>query len=186
MCADLWLRWGNNQSCSPHWELSNDMWHATWKQGNQSDSWLLVVKSQIDNLIPDLSFGHNLCFKYPNGSCKLILDIYVPRTFQWYKEPFNPMGFDSCNCFLKIWKSIWTSTPKVGAHLGVREFIPSHSPTLSGIWNVIPRFHSWLAPSQAFALVVSPKLVLPHDWFTLVRCLNWKGLAKTWLYLSEL
>jgi hypothetical protein len=28
---------------------------------------------------------HNLCFNYPNGSCELILDIYVPRAFQWYK-----------------------------------------------------------------------------------------------------
>jgi hypothetical protein len=29
------------------------------------------------------------------------------------------MGFDPCNCFLKIQESIETPTPKVGAHLGV-------------------------------------------------------------------
>jgi len=29
------------------------------------------------------------------------------------------MGFDACNCFLKIWKSIESLTPKVGAHLGM-------------------------------------------------------------------
>jgi hypothetical protein len=34
-------------------------------QVNHGDSRLLVVKSQINNF-PDLSFGHNLCFKYPN------------------------------------------------------------------------------------------------------------------------
>jgi hypothetical protein len=28
----------------------------------------LMFKNQIGNLIFDLSFGHNLCFKYPNGS----------------------------------------------------------------------------------------------------------------------
>jgi hypothetical protein len=40
------------------------------------------------------------------------------------------MGFDPCNCFLKNRESIGTLTPKVGAHLGVLRFIPSHSPTL--------------------------------------------------------
>jgi hypothetical protein len=51
------------------------MLHVTYTQGNQGDSRILVVKSQIDNLTPDFSFGHNLCFKYPNGSCEPILDI---------------------------------------------------------------------------------------------------------------
>jgi hypothetical protein len=75
LCADLWLRWGLEQSCSPHRELSNSMSHATCTQGNQINSWLLVVGSQIINLTPSLSFGHNLCFKCPNGSCEPILDI---------------------------------------------------------------------------------------------------------------
>ncbi len=81
-CANLWFKWGLKQSCSPCQDLSNYMWHPTYKQVNQGDSWLLVVKSQIDNLIPNLSFGHNLCFKYPNGLCKPILDIYISRNFQ--------------------------------------------------------------------------------------------------------
>ncbi len=29
------------------------------------------------------------------------------------------MDFDPCNCFMKIWKSIGTLIPKVGAHLGM-------------------------------------------------------------------
>ncbi len=53
-----------------------------------------MVGSQIANLTPSPSFGHNLWFKCPNGSCKPILDIYVLRTFQWYNEIFNSMGFD--------------------------------------------------------------------------------------------
>ncbi len=72
---DLWLRWGRKQSCSPRWKLSNGIWQAIFVQGNWGDSWFLVVESQIDNLIPDPSFGHNLCFKYPNGSCEPILNI---------------------------------------------------------------------------------------------------------------
>jgi hypothetical protein len=37
--------------------------------------------SQIGNLTPGLSFGYNLRFKYPNGSCEPILDIYVLEDF---------------------------------------------------------------------------------------------------------
>ncbi len=108
------------------------MWHATFTQVNQGDSQHLVVGNQIDILIPDPFLGHNLCFKYSNGSCELILNIYVSRAFQWYKEFFNPMNFDPWDCSLKIWDSIGTPTPKVGIHLGVCGFIPSHIP-----------LHSW-------------------------------------------
>jgi len=81
LCADLRLRWGLKQSCSPHQELFNGMWHATYTQGNRGDSWLLMVGSQIANLTLGPSFGYSLCFKYPNGLCEPILDIYVPRPF---------------------------------------------------------------------------------------------------------
>jgi len=112
--------------------------HATCTQGNQGDSWLLVVRNQIANLTPGPSFGHNLCFGCPNGSCEPISNIYVPRAFQWYKECLNPMSFDPCNCLLKIWESIGSPTPKMGVHLGVWRFIPSHSFALLGAWNVTP------------------------------------------------
>jgi len=125
--------------CSPRWKLSNSMWHATCTQGNRGNPRLLMVGSQIVNLTPDLSFGHNLYFKCPNGSCKPIFDIYIPRTFQWYKELFNPMSFGPCNRPLKIWESIGTPTPKVRVHLGMWGFIPSHSLALLGAWNVTPK-----------------------------------------------
>jgi hypothetical protein len=127
LCADLQLKWGMKQSCNPHRDLFNDIWHVTCTQGNWGDPWLLVVGGQIANLTPCLSFGHNLCFKCPNGSCKPILDIYIPRSFQWYKEILDPMGFDPYNCFLKIRKSIRTPTPKMKALRNVRV----HSLTLS-------------------------------------------------------
>jgi hypothetical protein len=72
------------------------------------------------------------------------------------------MGFDPWNCSTKIWESIRTPTPKVGAHLGVWRFIPSHSPTLPRAWNVTPKLHSWPAPLQALALVASSRLGLRH------------------------
>jgi len=97
----------------------------------------------------------------PNGFCKLIIDIYVSIYFQWYKELFNPMSFDYYNCLLKIHKSTGTLTPKVGAHLGVCGFIPSHSSTLLGTQNVILEFHSWPTSLQAFALVTSTR---PRVW----------------------
>jgi hypothetical protein len=107
------------------------MLHAACTYIFHGESWLLMDKSQIGTLILDFVFGHNLCFKYSNGSCEPILDIYVSRAFQWYKKLFNPMNFDRqipiWIFFLKIWNSIGTLTPKVGVHLGVGEFIPSHS-----------------------------------------------------------
>jgi hypothetical protein len=66
-CADLRLRWGLKQSYNPCREPFNGMSHTTCMQQNQVDSQLLVVESQIVNLIPGPSFGHNLCFKFPNG-----------------------------------------------------------------------------------------------------------------------
>jgi len=62
------------------------------------------------------------------------------------------MGFDPCNLSLKIWESIGTPTPKMGAHLGVRGFIPSHSPTLPRARNAIP------------GLPLNPHLRKPLPW----------------------
>jgi hypothetical protein len=70
------------------------MCHATYKYVIQGDLQLLVVGSQIDTLTLNLSFGHNLCYKYLNGSYEPILNIYILRYFQWYKEVFNLMSFD--------------------------------------------------------------------------------------------
>jgi len=47
------------------------------------------------------------------------------------------MSFDPCNCSLKIWEYIGIPIPKVGVHLGMWGFIPSHSLALSGAWNVV-------------------------------------------------
>jgi hypothetical protein len=84
-CLNLWLKWSLKQSCSTCQELFNDMSHATYTQVNQGDSRLLVVGSQIGTLTFSLSFGHNFCFKYPNGSCETISNIQVSRYFQCYK-----------------------------------------------------------------------------------------------------
>ncbi len=132
LCANLRLRWGLKQSCSPCWKLFNNILHATYMQGNIVDSRLLVVGSQIINLTPGLSFGHNLCFRCPNGWCEPILDIYVSIDFQWHKKLLKPLGFDLCNRSLNIRESTGTPTPKVEAPLGVCGFIPSHFPSLSG------------------------------------------------------
>jgi len=73
--VDLWLRWGLKQSCSPRWELFNGMSHAIFMHGNWVDSQLLVVGSQTTNLTPGPFFGHNLCFRCPNGWWDPILNI---------------------------------------------------------------------------------------------------------------
>ncbi len=99
-------------------------------------------------------------FQIPNGSCEPSLDIYVLKSFQWYKEFLNPLSFDPYNCLLKIWESIETQTPKVEAPLGEWRFIPSHFLTLPGACSVIPGLPSYLATLQALALVTSPRLML--------------------------
>jgi len=63
----------------------------------------------MGNLTPGPSFGHNLYFKYPNGSWEPIFNIYVSRAFLCHKELFNPMNFNPYNCLLKIWESIGNS-----------------------------------------------------------------------------
>jgi len=128
--ANLWLRWGLKQSCSPHWELSNGMSHAIFTHGNWVDSQLLMVRIQTANLTPGPSFGHNLCFKCPNGQCEPIIDIYVLRALQWYKKLFKPLSFDPCNRPLNIQKFTRTPTPNVELSWGVRvhSLTPSHTP----------------------------------------------------------
>jgi hypothetical protein len=163
LLADLRLWWGLKRSYSPCWELSNNMSHATCTQGNQGYSWLLVIGSQTTNLTFDLSFGHNLCFKCPNGSCNPILDICVSIALQWYKRLFNQMGFDCYNHLLKIQKSIGTPTLKMEVHLGVWRFIPSHSFALPGARDATPGLPSWPGTLQALTLVTSPRLGLRHQ-----------------------
>jgi hypothetical protein len=150
LCANLRLKWVLKKSCNPCWKLSNNMWHTTYTQLNHDDSRLLVVGSQIGDLTPDPSFGHNLCFKYSNESYEPILDIYVPRDFQWYKELFNPMSFDPYNYSLKIH----------GSSLGSVEV---HSLTLSytiGSMKCDSQASLLAHTLQALALVTNPRLRL--------------------------
>jgi hypothetical protein len=116
--ANLRLGWGLKKNCSPYWKIFNGMSHTTFTGGNRGNFQLLVVGSQIVNLTPGPSFGHNLCFRCSNGSCKLNLDIYVPRIFQWYKKCLNPLSFDPYTRFLKIRESIWDSNSQDESSLG--------------------------------------------------------------------
>jgi hypothetical protein len=127
---------------------------------NWVDSRLLVVGSQIANLTPGLSFGPNLCFRCPNGRCEPILDIYVSITFQLYKKLFKKMGFDPCDCILKIWESIWDFNSQHGNSLGSVRVHSLTLFTLSGACDVTPGSFYWPATLQPLVLVVSPKLRL--------------------------
>jgi hypothetical protein len=160
--ADLWSRWSSKQSCSPRRELSNGMLHATCTWRNQGDLWLLVVGSQIANLTSDPSFGHNLCLKCPNRSCEPILDIYVPRDFQWYKEFLNPLNFDPYKTFSKNLGIHQDSNSQSGSSFGSVRVHSFTSPTLQGACGVTPGLPSWTVTLQALALVMSLRLGLGH------------------------
>jgi len=152
LLTDLWWRWGLKQSCSLHREISNNMSHTTCTQGNRVYFLLLLLGSQIGNLTPGPSFGHNLCFKYSNEWCKPILDIYVSRAFQWYNFSSKPLSFDPYNHPLKIRESTGTLSPKVGVALGVWGFIPSHSFAFLETCNMTLGLLSWLATLKALCL----------------------------------
>ncbi len=163
--TDLRWRWGPKQSFSHHRELSNGMSHNTCTQGNRVKFWLLIVETQIVNLTLNPFFGHNLCYRCPNGWCEPILDIEVPGAFQWYKELFKPLSFDPYNHPLKIRESTRIQIPNVGVPLGVWGSIPSHSLALPGAYDMAPRLFSWPTTLQPLALVASPKLKLQHKPF---------------------
>ncbi len=91
---ELGLGWGLNQSCSTCRELSNAMSQSRCKRRKEVDSRLLVVGSQTASLTPGPSFAHNFSWRWPNGSCEAILDIYTSRPFQWNKEHLNARCFD--------------------------------------------------------------------------------------------
>jgi hypothetical protein len=141
--VDLWLRWGLKQSCIPRRKLYNSMLHVACTQVNQVNSRLLVVGSQTINLTHDLSFGHNLYFRCSNGRCEPNLDIYTSINFQWYKKLFKVMGFDPCNCAMKVWESIWDFNSQHGSSLGS---VRVHALTLFallGACDVTPWYSSW-------------------------------------------
>jgi hypothetical protein len=128
------------------------MSHGTCTQGNRINSQLLVVGSQTANLTTDLSFGHNLCFKHPNGWCEPILDVYVPKKFWWYKEHLKPLRFDPWNRPLKIRESTGTPTPKVEPLGGVRvhSLTPFHT-----LRNMLcdSQLPFWLATLRTYTII---------------------------------
>jgi len=102
---DLGLGWGLKKTCSSPQELFNGMSHSICTHRDRVDSRLFVVGSQTVNLTPSPSFAHNLCCRYPNGSCEAIFDIYISRSFQWYKEYFKARCFSLCCWALKLRES---------------------------------------------------------------------------------
>jgi hypothetical protein len=98
-----------------------------------------------------------LCFKCPNEQCEPILDIYVPRAFQWYKKRHKKLSFNPLNCSLKFQESTGTPSLKVGVALGVWGFTPSHFLTLPGVCDVTPGLPLGPHSCNPFALVASLK-----------------------------
>jgi hypothetical protein len=73
----------------------------------------------------------------------------------------------------------------MGVHLGVWGFIPSHSPTFLGAWDVTFGLPSWPSPLQAFALVASFRLRLRHE-VKLIICFPNLLLAITYVLNAQM
>jgi hypothetical protein len=74
-------QWDLNQTCSPRWDLSNNVSHSQFGRREEVDSRLLVVKSQTASLTPSPSFAHNMGYRCPNDQCEAIFDIYASNLF---------------------------------------------------------------------------------------------------------
>jgi hypothetical protein len=70
------------------------------------------------------------------------------------------MGFDPCNCAMKIRESIWDSNSQHGNSLGSVRVHTLTLFTFSGACDVTLGFLSWLSTLEPLALVVSPRLRL--------------------------
>jgi hypothetical protein len=104
------------------------MWHATCTQRNQGDFQLLVVGSQIVNLTSGLSFGHNLCLKCSNGSCK---SIFYTSMFQELSNYIRNSSIQWVLTHVSLFKNSkvhWDSNSQNGSSLGS---VRVHSLTLS-------------------------------------------------------
>jgi hypothetical protein len=123
--SDLRLEWGLNQSCSSPQELSNAPSPSFFRRREKVDSRLLVVGSQIASLTPDPSFAHNLNCKCPNGSCETILDIYISRPFQQYKEHLKARCFAFYCRALKLWESRRTLSSHFWEHESHPHILPN-------------------------------------------------------------
>jgi hypothetical protein len=129
--CQVWSQRGLNQSCSPCWDLFNDISHSKFGVREEVDSRPLVVGSQTASLTPGPSFAHNLGCRYPNDQCEAIFDIYASRPFQWHQEHPNASCFGPFCRTLNIresrrtpspqlWKC-WASPPHL-AKVGLRHF----------------------------------------------------------------
>jgi hypothetical protein len=106
------------RSCSPCWDLSNDISHSRIGHRELVDSRLLVVGSQTASLTPGPSFAYNLGYRCPNRECEGIFDMYVSRPFQWHQEHPNARCFSPCFRALNIRESRRTPNPHFFQVLG--------------------------------------------------------------------
>jgi len=138
----------------------------------RNNSQLLWSGIKLNTSTPSPSFGHNLCCKYSNESHEPILNIFVSRTFQWYKI-FNPMNFDPSNCSLNI-RIPRDSKFQSGSPLGnVWARSITFFYTLESV-NVIPELRFWPSPFHAHYLGCEPMVrVVTHIAFVTNHWILW-------------
>jgi len=71
---------------SPWKESFSIVSHAQLESYLTFISWVLMVESQVANLIFGLFFDHNLNLRSPNGECNPIFDIYIWKPFPTFKR----------------------------------------------------------------------------------------------------
>jgi len=110
---EVWSGRGLNQTCSPRWDLFNDVLHSQFGGREEVDPRLLMVGSETASLTPGPSFAHNLSYRCPNGQCEAIFDIYASRPFQWHQEHLNARCFGPFCRTPNIRESRRTTSPQL-------------------------------------------------------------------------
>jgi hypothetical protein len=120
-----------------------------WSSKVKLPIWLPTLLLAITYVL-DVQMGHASPFQ----TCTFqdLFNVIRSASIQWVLTPT-----------IALWifgNPFRTWTPKMGVHLGVWGFTPSHSFALMGAWDVTLRLLSWLTTLQVFALVMNPRLGL--------------------------
>jgi hypothetical protein len=185
------LKCGLKQNCSFCQKLSNGMSHALWNQVNQVDSQLFLSEVKLAVWFLALLLAITCVLDIQMSKCELILDIYVSRAFQWYKERHKPLHL----------------TPEIASEVsGVHRDSISQSESCLGSVNVhsLTFFHTFLYSQEyvvwlssfllartlttPLLLVTNPKLGLRHlnsitlfKWPSNINVKNFTILSFTWI-----
>jgi hypothetical protein len=146
LCSNLWSRWNLKQSCSPLQQLSNDMLHVTFTQGNRADFRLLVAIWLLAFLLAI--------------TCVSSVQMGHARSFQTskFQELFNDIRNVSIQWVLTLEIALWKFESPLGLQLPKWEFTWECEGSFSHTLLHSQKHEMWLLSSVLARTFVNPCL----------------------------